>query len=90
MAERQGGAATVAAAVAAGFYMLYAATVGRAIHRAEKEAGSSPLYQHATAAPGSCISHAWPFLVQEGAQSDGLSSRQSSIGSETKSKEATS
>lgn len=67
-------------------------------HTSQRQGGRVvPLYQHATAGPGSCISHAWPLslsslplLVQGEAQSEGLSSTQSSIGSKTKSKEATS
>lgn len=52
-----------AAVATAGVYVLYAATVGHAIHRRGREVGSSPPYQHATAAPGSCISHAWPLSL---------------------------
>lgn len=79
--DRQGGVAAVAVGWA---YCAapYAATAGRAIHRGGREVGRQgrrPQYQHATAAPGSCISHAWlltlsspPLLVREESQPDGL------------------
>lgn len=93
--ERQGGAATTAAA--AWVYMLYAATAGRAIHRRGGDWGSSPRtsmqQQHqapALVTPGPCRWAPCPFLVQEEAQSEGPERKQSSIGSETKSAEATS